>query len=110
MTGAVDIRPGDLRTVWGILGRILPEVSEVWVFGSRAAGAARRASDLDLAIDIGRPVLSAEAAALAEAFDASDLPYTVDVMDLRGIDDRFAASIAASRVPLPALNLDGCAE
>ena len=110
MSGAVDVRPQDLRTVWGILEQVLPDPARVWVFGSRAAGRARRASDLDLAIDAGRRIKPCEAGALADAFDASDLPYTVDVIDMWSVDDRFAASIAAGRVPLPALNTDEAAE
>ncbi len=101
MSGAVGIRPGDLRTVWTILERILPEPSRIWVFGSRAMGMARRASDLDLAIDAGRRIDPGEAVALAEAFHACDLPYSVDVVDLWTVGERFAAVIEESCVPLP---------
>ncbi len=101
MSGGVDIRPSDLRTVWTILERILPQPSRIWVFGSRAAGMARRASDLDLAIDVGRRIDPGEAVALAEAFHACDLPYGVDIVDLRAVSERFAAVIEESRVPLP---------
>jgi predicted nucleotidyltransferase len=101
LSGAVDIRPGDLRTLRGVLARVLPSSARIWVFGSRAAGSARRASDLDLAIDAGRRIEAGEAVALAEAFDACDLPYAVDIVDLWSIGEGFAAVIEASRVPLP---------
>ncbi len=104
MSGAVDIRPNDLRTVRSVLARVLPEPARIWVFGSRAAGMARRASDLDLAIDAGRRIEPGEAVALAEAFDACDLPYAVDIVDLWSVGEGFAALIKANRVPLP--NLD----
>jgi len=48
-----------------ILAANLPHDAKVWVFGSRATGRARRYSDLDLAIDAGRPVTLDELAQLA---------------------------------------------
>src|SRR5205823_8281589 len=63
-------------------------------------GRSRRYSDLDLAIDAGRPVTLDELAQLAEAFRESDLPYKVDIVDWRSIDDRFRQMIAAERVRL----------
>jgi predicted nucleotidyltransferase len=88
------------RLVLAILGANLPDGVTAWVFGSRATGRARRYSDLDLAIDAGRPLTLDEAARLAEAFSESDLPYRVDLIDWHGIDDRFRQLIAAERVAL----------
>jgi predicted nucleotidyltransferase len=44
------------QQVLTILAANLPRDATVWVFGSRATGRARRYSDLDLAIDAGRPL------------------------------------------------------
>ena len=71
-----------------------------WVFGSRATGRARRYSDLDLAVDAGRPLTLDETARLSEAFRESDLPYRVDLADWQSIGDRFRQTIAADRTPL----------
>jgi type I restriction enzyme S subunit len=70
------------------------------VFGSRATGRARRYSDLDLAIDAGRPLTLDEIAGLAEAFSDSDLPYKVDVVDWHSIEDRWRQIILAERMAL----------
>ena len=86
--------------MWQILRANLPAAAKVWVFGSRASGRARRFSDLDLAIDAGRPLTLDEAASLADAFSESDLSYRVDVVDWCAIDDRFRRIIAQGRVPL----------
>lgn len=72
------------------------------MFGSRAAGRGRRYSDLDLAIDAGHPLTLDQLARLSEAFCDSDLPYRVDVVDWRTLDDRFRRLIAAERVALTA--------
>lgn len=88
------------RLVVDILRANLPRRSKIWVFGSRATGRAKRYSDLDLAIDAGRPLTLDEMARLAELFSDSDLPYKVDVIDWRDIDDRWRRAIAAERVAL----------
>ncbi len=73
---AVEIRPSDLRTVRRMLEGSLPKATRVWVFGSRAGE-------------------------VAEAFDGSNLPYDVDIVDLWSVSERFAALIESHRMPLP---------
>jgi predicted nucleotidyltransferase len=96
----VDLRPDHRRIVLDILRENLPAYVGAWVFGSRATGRARRFSDLDLAIDAGRPLTLEEMARLSEAFSDSDLPYRIDLVDWHRIDERWRRTIAARRVPL----------
>ena len=100
MTMRLDMSPEHRRLVLDLLAEHLPQVRKVWVFGSRATGRARRYSDLDLAIDAGRPLTSDEAGALREAFEESDLPYRVDLVDWQAIDDRFRRLVEAERIAL----------
>ena len=90
---AIDIAPEQRLLVLQILRANLPPEAEVWAFGSRATGRARPYSDLDLAIDCGRRLTIDEAAILREAFTESDLPYKVDFVDWRAIDDAFRGLI-----------------
>jgi type I restriction enzyme S subunit len=96
----IDLPAEHRRLVLNIIRANLPPSTKVWVFGSRATGRARRYSDLDLAIDAGRPVTLDEIAGLSEAFSDSDLPYKVDLTDWRGIDDHWRQTITADRVSL----------
>lgn len=82
-----------LAIVRDILDRKLPQ-QRCLVFGSRVKGTARTYSDLDLAIDAGEQLTLAQLADLNNAFDESDLPFTVDVVDWHRIDDDFRAHIA----------------
>jgi type I restriction enzyme S subunit len=98
MSGARPGLPADhRRLVLTILRAHLPDGAEAWVFGSRATGRARQYSDLDLAIDAGRPLTLDELARLSEAFRDSDLPYRVDLVDWQSVDDDFRRLIAAER-------------
>ena len=101
MSVPVDIRPVDLVRVWAVLDDALPTGAEVYVFGSRARGTGKRGSDLDLAVDAGRALTRDEAGRIADGFEESDLPYTVDVLDLQAASETFKAVIARDRVDLP---------
>jgi uncharacterized protein len=107
MLPPVAIRPQDLAIVQAILRDHGPAQALVWVFGSRAHGTVRRSSDLDLAIDAGRPLTCDENLALADAFEESDLPYGVDVVDMHRISPTFRLVVEAGRVPLPDMRIDG---
>lgn len=102
MSGArVDMRPVDVARAWAALRRALPESATVWVFGSRAKHTARPTSDLDLVIDAGRPLTRKESGALQDAFEESDLPYTVDLVDLHAVAPAFRALLDRDKVPFP---------
>ena len=96
----IDLPADHKQLVLNILRMHLPPSTKAWVFGSRATGRARRYSDLDLAIDAGRPLALDEIAGLTEAFSDSDLPYKVDIIDWHNIDARWRQTILAERVAL----------
>lgn len=80
----------------------LPSDTTVYVYGSRAKGMARPMSDLDLALCAPNPIPPSVMADLAEAFDESDLPWKVDLIDWTTTSDRFRAIIAPDlRVLVP---------
>jgi len=96
----VNIAPEHLRIVEDILNSHLPAGARVAVFGSRATGRAKPFSDLDLAIDAGRPLTLAESADLREAFTESDLPWKVDFLDRHATAGHFLRLIQKSSVRL----------
>ncbi len=96
-TPAIDLTPDQWRIVNDILKRSVPEY-EVWAFGSRARGEAKRHSDLDLAIITPQPMSLSRSAALAEEFAESDLPFKVDIVDWAAASDTFRQIIERQRV------------
>ena len=84
----IDLNPHHLETVNAILAEHVPEC-EVWAFGSRATWTAKDYSDLDLAV-VGRGSLDGKTLGrLKEAFEESNLPMRVDVLDWHSISERF---------------------
>ena len=73
---------------------------EVWVYGSRATGAAKPYSDLDLVIVGEAPAPVRTLALLENAFEESDLPFRVDVADWASLSESFRAVVEAHAVPL----------
>lgn len=95
-----DLRPDHEAIVRDILDAIIPE-REVWIFGSRARGDAKRHSDLDLAALGDTPLDFATLAALRDAFSESNLPYKVDLIDWATTSEGFRRIIESQRVPFP---------
>jgi predicted nucleotidyltransferase len=66
---------------------------EVRIFGSRYKGTAKDHSDLDL-VFVGESNLDlARSGALRDAFEESDLPFRVDILDWHSISKEFQAII-----------------
>lgn len=101
MTRAIDLPHTDLAIVHDILRTHLPATTQVWVFGSRATGTARRYSDLDLALEGEKPVNPDVLGNITEALSQSDLPYKVDVIDLQAVDPSFRAIVEREMIALP---------
>ena len=97
----IDIRPDHLRIVREVLHRRLPARVKVWVFGSRASWTTKDSSDLDLALEGDTEIPRRRLSELEAAFEDSELPYTVDVVDLRRISERFRRVVTRQRAPLP---------
>jgi predicted nucleotidyltransferase len=95
----VVIKPIDRLVVVQILQRFLPSEAQVWVFGSRARGTKKRAADLDLAIDAGRPLTFSEQCQLEYAFEMSELPYRVDIVDMQVAHGVFRENVLRDRIP-----------
>jgi predicted nucleotidyltransferase len=88
------------KIVRDILSAHLPEGVSVRAFGSRVEGRHRPLSDLDLALKGPRPLSFAELADLAEAFSESDLPFKVDLVDLKAAEAAFCERVERDGVEL----------
>jgi predicted nucleotidyltransferase len=97
--GMLDVSETELAIVRAILERVAPG-REVWAFGSRVTGRAKKFSDLDLTIVGEKPIPPGVMAELADAFSESDLPWKVDVVDWATASERFRGIVKESHVEL----------
>ncbi len=61
----------------------------MYLFGSWAQGRALSASDLDIALDAGRPIEPAIVQKIADAMDELPTLRKVDLVDLQAVDREF---------------------
>ena len=92
----IDLRPDLLAAIHEILMAHAPDLT-VYAFGSRATGTARPYSDLDLALEGSEPIGSERLQALRDAFEESDLPIKVDVVDWRALPQGLREAIGEER-------------
>ncbi len=92
----LQLREKDRLTLKTLLARF-PEIRHAWVFGSRATGNARRASDIDLAIEA--PDMSpARWHDLLDALEQAPIIYRLDIVRLDTLrDSRIKAAIERNR-------------
>jgi predicted nucleotidyltransferase len=89
----IDLAPHHLEKVRTILGKYVPQC-EVRAFGSRVNGPAKRYSDLDLAVVASGKLSDDTLRHLKEAFEESDLPFRVEVLDWHATSPDFQEVIA----------------
>jgi predicted nucleotidyltransferase len=84
----IDVSSKHQETIRRILAEYVPGC-EVRVFGSRINGSAKIYSDLDLAV-VGKARMTRNVySRLKEAFEMSDLPFRIDVVDWHLLSDEF---------------------
>jgi predicted nucleotidyltransferase len=81
-----------LQIVKAILKEQVPDC-QAWVFGSRANGRARQFSDLDLMLKSASKLNWRTIERLKDAFSASNLPITVDIVDVNSITEEMLTII-----------------
>jgi len=84
----IDVDSEHLKVVKNILAKHLRGY-EIWAFGSRVDGTAKKYSDLDLVIITDTPVSLITIASVKEAFSESNLPFKVDIIDWSTTSENF---------------------
>jgi len=98
-TKPIDIEDAHADILQNAFKKHLSNGIHVYAFGSRANWQAKRASDLDLAIDA-NDALKRNIGNLEEELSLSDLPYKVDIVNLNSISDSFRKAIMPDLVPI----------
>ena len=88
----LDISEDERRIVGDILRLIVPHCT-VLAYGSRVRGESHQGSDLDLVVKDKEKVPFERMNVLKEAFDESNLTFSVDVLDWNILPEQFRKSI-----------------
>ncbi len=96
---AAALTPAQAQAVRAIVDRVVPG-ADVRVFGSRATGLARPFSDLDLLFVQPARLTWLQRADLRDQFEASDLPFRVDVVETEALASGMAERAISESVSL----------
>ena len=88
----IQLAPLHLQAIQSILARQVPQ-AQVFAFGSRVNGTPRKYSDIDLAIALPEPLGLRKLRQLKDAFEDSDLPICVDIVEWSLADADFKAAV-----------------
>ena len=73
--------------------------AQVYLFGSRARGNARRWSDIDVAVLPLEQFPAGLLSSIREALEESHIPFTVDLLDLSDADPAFRTKVLSEGIP-----------
>jgi uncharacterized protein len=72
--------------------------AKIYLFGSWATGRNKPNSDIDLALDIGKPIDLYELDRIVTTIDNLDIPNEVDVVDLRRVPEETRSRILQEKI------------
>ena len=97
----MHIAEQDLKLVREIVRCCLPDDVHVMVYGSRSTGRNLKPfSDLDLCLKGTAPLSVETLSQLRQAFENSNLPYQVDLVDWAQLQPEFRSAISHDLMPL----------
>lgn len=80
-----------------ILNEKLPGC-KIILFGSRATGKQREGSDIDIALDMGKPISFDLILDIYVALDNSTIPIKVDLVDIQSADENIKSEILSKGI------------
>ena len=75
-----------------LITALVPD-AKIYLFGSRARQTNAQWSDIDLALDTGKPLRNSAIDEVKSVLEATNIPYKVDVLDFQSISTNMQDSI-----------------
>ena len=80
------------RKIVAVLSALFPEAT-IYLFGSRARGTHYARSDIDVALDTGRPLPRVDVGEARDMLAESNIPYKIDVVDVSSVSPEMREAI-----------------
>ncbi len=88
-----DVQPLLEKVIRIVCGHLNEEGLQVYLFGSWAEGRALAESDLDIALDAGKPIGSTTLLRIIDDLDEMPTLRKVDIVDLQSLDQEFRTRV-----------------
>ena len=79
-----------------IISALVPDAT-IYLFGSRARGTQSKWSDIDIALDAGHPISRFILGEVMSIFEASNILYKIQVVDINSVNEAMKTSILRDR-------------
>lgn len=80
-----------------IISALVPNAT-IYLFGSRARGTQSKWSDIDIAVDAEHPISRFVLGEVMSIFEASNILYKIQVVDINSVNEAMKTSILRDRV------------
>jgi predicted nucleotidyltransferase len=80
-----------------LISALIPD-AKIYLFGSRATGRAIQGSDVDIALDTGKPLVRADVGEVRDVLNETYMPYKFDVVDMHSVSLEMQKMIIKERI------------
>ncbi len=91
------IKPEIKDKIVRLILALVPD-AKIYLFGSQATGKARPSSDIDIAIDTGKPLPNVVIDEIKSVLEGSNILYKIDVLDFNKVENDMKESILKERI------------
>ena len=88
----IDLENKYIEFIKNTINNVLTDV-EIYIFGSRVQGVAKKYSDVDIALKSSEKIEFSDILRIKSLFEDSTFPYKVDIVDLDSIKPEFLSII-----------------
>ncbi len=81
----------------GIISVLIPE-AKIYLFGSRARGNYKRYSDIDIALDAGKPLENVDVDEVKCMLNESNIHHLIDVLDFHSVNHAMQQAIMKEKL------------
>ena len=67
--------------------------AKIYLFGSQATGKRVHGSDIDIALDTGKPLKRSDVGEIRDILNTTNIPYKIDVVDFRSVPEEMRKMI-----------------
>lgn len=93
----MELDPKYKAKIIAVLSALFPD-AKIYLYGSRARGTHRERSDIDIALDAGEKLDFLDVGEARDMLAESNIPYTVEVVDLHAVSPKMRESIIDEKV------------
>jgi predicted nucleotidyltransferase len=94
----MDIKPEYKEKIIALLNALFPETKKIYVFGSYARGTAKLGSDLDIALDAGKPLDRRRIGEARDVLNELYIPFNIDVVDFHSVPEAMQKLIIQDKI------------